>query len=283
MNARDRKAEIEDIVQAEGQILPIAEVEGFARNSDVLPMLARTEKDAFYSTLLLSLTHETFPEKEAKHLWHCIVRHMHYLEQTLMRPVGISVASLDYLSNVRGILDDPKVIEQRKSEFISETTTKDELTALYVREVFDVTLNKTIKEHERNSEPLSLMLLDLDDFKAINDEHGHQRGDEVLRAVGKSINECVREMDLAARYGGEELAIILPNLNAREAHAVGERLRKTIAALEFDQFRVTVSIGVCEYHRRDCATPEAMIALADEALYEAKAAGKNQTVVGDPA
>jgi diguanylate cyclase (GGDEF)-like protein len=121
-------------------------------------------------------------------------------------------------------------------------------------------------------------MIDIDDFKQVNDQYGHLVGDEVLRSVGHCINGIVREMDLAARYGGEELAIILPNSNIENAYMTGERVRKAIKKLNFDGFSVTVSIGVSSTDSKTINTPESVIKKADEALYRAKESGKNKTI-----
>ena len=121
-------------------------------------------------------------------------------------------------------------------------------------------------------------MIDIDDFKQVNDQYGHQKGDDVLSKIGQCINEIVREMDLAARYGGEELAIILPNSDIEKAYKIGERVRVAIEKLKFDGFSVTVSIGVGGTDRKTKNTPEALIKKADVALYRAKDKGKNRTV-----
>ena len=100
----------------------------------------------------------------------------------------------------------------------------------------------------------------------------------MLTEVGGSINQSIREMDIAARYGGEELAVIMPDTDREQASQVGERIREHIERLKFDSFSVTVSIGLAELNKK-CRTFEALISSADKALYEAKRNGKNQLVV----
>ncbi len=121
-------------------------------------------------------------------------------------------------------------------------------------------------------------MIDIDNFKQVNDQYGHQVGDEVLHNIGHCINGLVREMDLAARYGGEELAIILPNSDIEKGYITGERVRKAIEKLKFDGFSVTVSIGVGGTDSKTKNTAEALIKKADVALYRAKEEGKNRTV-----
>ena len=117
-------------------------------------------------------------------------------------------------------------------------------------------------------------MIDIDDFKTINDTYGHQEGDNVLKKIGKTINNLVRKMDLPARYGGEEFAIIMPKADMKQAFKAAERIRKRIAQLEFKGFSVTISIGISQASR-NFNTPERLIHAADTALYVAKDKGKN--------
>ena len=255
----------------------LSDIESFSRNNETLKQYVEN-RDDIYTSILLSLTHETYNEQYAKNLWNKIVDHMKLLEHVLARRVGISVAALDYLSNIVNILHDPKIIEEDKSELVAEFSTIDELTQLYSRDVFDVTLLKSVDESKRTQSPLCLVLIDFDDFKQVNDKYGHQKGDEVLSTIGQCINKAVREMDLAARYGGEELAIILPNTDIDKAYIFAERIRETIAKLIFNTFSVTVSIGVSQTYKNRKNSPEALIKAADVALYKAKDTGKNKTI-----
>jgi len=269
---------IEDIIDVQGrETLSLSDIEYISRNNGVWEQY-KAKKENFYSSILMSLTHETYNERDAEKLWSKIVEHMSFLESALNRKVGIAVATLDYLSNIKDILKEPKIIEENKIELVAEFSTIDELTRLYSRDVFDVTLLKYVEESKRTHSPLCLVLIDVDDFKKVNDQFGHQKGDEVLTEIGSCINEIVREMDLAARYGGEELAIILPNTDIKKAYILGERIRGSIEKLTFQGFSVTVSVGVADMNLKKNNTPEALIKAADVALYKAKDMGKNRTV-----
>jgi diguanylate cyclase (GGDEF)-like protein len=126
-------------------------------------------------------------------------------------------------------------------------------------------------------------MLDLDDFKQINDTHGHQQGDVVLRRVADVLRGLSREADTPARYGGEEMALILPHTDLEGSHAIAERLRAAVAALRIPrldgngQIRVTASLGVSATLDGD---RDALVADADAALYMAKRHGKNRTLRG---
>ncbi|MBD3674724.1 MAG: GGDEF domain-containing protein [Planctomycetaceae bacterium] len=168
--------------------------------------------------------------------------------------------------------------------------TCDPLTGLLNRRAFQEKLDKELIKADDRSEPCSLVMVDLDHFKKINDTFGHLMGDQVLRRVAKTMkltleNEERLQKVLAARYGGEELAVILPRLEGREAMRVGEKLRAQIAALELEfhgkPCPVTASIGVSCYPDQASGAEEA-IAFADKALYRAKSAGRNQVCLFSP-
>jgi diguanylate cyclase (GGDEF)-like protein len=182
---------------------------------------------------------------------------------------------LDYLSNIKKELSDPKIIEEDKSKFVAETTTKDDLTGLYLREVFDVVLKKEVDEANRTNSPLCLLMLDIDDFKVTNDTCGHQEGDAVLTKLGAALNDSVREMDTAVRYGGEEMAIIMPKIPTEKVRNAAERIREAIEKIQFNDFSVTVSIGVSQTSNL-IKTPEQLIRSADEALMRQKKRGKTK-------
>jgi diguanylate cyclase (GGDEF)-like protein len=228
--------------------------------------------------VLSSITNKKYKNnKISKKLFNNIHKHYNNLNTTLKRDVGIIVASLDYLTNILDNLDEPKIIEEKKSKMLSEMATMDELTELYLRDIFDVILSKEINESKRNDKIVSLMIIDIDDFKKVNDEHGHQKGDEVLKCIGQLLNDNVREMDTAARYGGEELVIIMPNTTLKQAYRIADRIRADISKLEFDSFSIKVSIGVSQTDENINSTKK-LIKTADEALYEAKNSGKNKVV-----
>lgn len=275
---KNSNQQLEDVIEIESDSLTLTQINYITSTKDRLRFYEKQYPDSLYSTLLMSLTHEPYTEEHAKRLWSKISSHMEELNHILQRDVGLSVATLDYLTNFSDGLSAPKIIEQDKSDFVSRAATVDELTKLYIRDVFDVIIRKSVHNAQRNNTPLCLLMIDIDDFKQVNDCHGHQTGDRVLTEVGCSINQSIREMDIAARYGGEELAVIMPDTDKEQASQVGERIREHIEHLKFNSFSVTVSIGLAELDKK-CRTFEALISSADKALYEAKHNGKNQLVV----
>ncbi|PTN38294.1 GGDEF domain-containing protein [Desulfonatronum sp. SC1] len=156
---------------------------------------------------------------------------------------------------------------------------RDALTRLPNRHFFDERLVQELKRHQRYRNPLSLMVMDLDHFKRINDTFGHQAGDMVLRDVGRLLQDMLRSSDLAARYGGEEFVLLLSHTTEEQAWVLAERIRDAIAKRRFNFkgkfFRVTVSIGIASLETGLFGQNVDLFAEADAALYRAKAGGRN--------
>ena len=138
-----------------------------------------------------------------------------------------------------------------------------------------------MEQVRRYHHPVGLIMLDIDDFKSINDTYGHPQGDVVLRRVARVVADNSRDADFPARYGGEEMALILPHTGMEGAHAIAERVRTAVEALRIPRndeqgtLRITASLGVAA---TTDGSKDALIADADAALYEAKRHGKNRTV-----
>jgi two-component system cell cycle response regulator len=162
---------------------------------------------------------------------------------------------------------------------LRELSTHDDLTGLFNFREFHRQLTEEAERSRRYGRPFSLLMLDIDHFKAINDTYGHLAGDEALRALATLIRREVRPMDLVARYGGEEFVMVLPETTGPGAFALGERLRSRIAdhaiALPTGQtIRLTVSMGLATFPEDEDSLPQ-LISAADQALYAAKSAGRN--------
>ena len=170
-------------------------------------------------------------------------------------------------------------------ETVERQAVTDELTGLSNRRRFQETMAAEVERSRRFGQDLGLVLLDIDDFKAVNDTYGHQQGDLVLREVAKILRASSREIDEPARYGGEELAVILPGTDLPGAFELAERVREGIEALRLpvigdstqEPLRVTASFGAAALPI-SAEDVRGLVAAADEALYQAKRAGKNQTV-----
>jgi diguanylate cyclase len=162
-----------------------------------------------------------------------------------------------------------------------EKNVKDSLTETYNRRFLEECLNREFEKYKRYSRSLSLIMLDIDFFKHVNDMYGHQCGDFILKSIASETASVIRTMDVLARYGGEEFCCLLPEAALGEALEVAERIRTTIAEEPFifrdSRVSVTVSLGVSEL-RDDVHSAEMLLKLADEALYEAKKRGRNKVV-----
>ncbi len=160
----------------------------------------------------------------------------------------------------------------------------DPVTGLWNHGYFQEKLTESLKAAREEGAPLSLVIGDLDDFKKLNDTHGHQHGDRILKEVARLLREASREIDLVCRYGGEEFAVILRRTPKAHAAEIAERLRRRIAGHPFPSpeglspLRVTISLGVASFPD-DASSKEDLIAAADRAMYIAKFGGKNRTQV----
>jgi diguanylate cyclase (GGDEF)-like protein len=196
--------------------------------------------------------------------------------------VGFDVSTLIDLAAV--VMDEVELWQLNQD--LERAAQTDGLTGIANRRAFDQALERAIRRVRRTNEPLSLLLLDLDHFKALNDMAGHQAGDDVLRKFAGVLAQAARRPDdVAARYGGEEFALILPSTDQTGAVEVAQRLRENLAAAEMPHPRgidglVTVSIGAVTADPATELAAERLVSAADARLYEAKKSGRNRAVVG---
>ncbi|HET9597447.1 MAG TPA: diguanylate cyclase [Anaeromyxobacteraceae bacterium] len=169
---------------------------------------------------------------------------------------------------------------------LEKLSVTDGLTGLYNHRHFQERLAEEFRRSQRYADPVSLIMLDLDHFKAVNDRFGHPFGDRVLRETAELIRSSIRDPDICARYGGEEFAIILPKTHLQGALAVAERMFRALRAKTYTheagangapraQVVVTASIGIAFYPSKDVTTPELLVKFSDDALYRAKAEGRD--------
>ncbi len=168
-------------------------------------------------------------------------------------------------------------------ETVARESVTDELTGLFNRRRFDEVLDTEVERAKRFEQPMALVLLDIDDFKQVNDTYGHQQGDVVLREVGRVLRESCREIDEPARYGGEELAVVLPGTDLQGAYLLAERVRQGVESLRLPlmvaegEIQVTASLGVAALPE-SADDQDGLVAAADAAMYDAKRAGKNRAM-----
>jgi diguanylate cyclase (GGDEF)-like protein len=158
-----------------------------------------------------------------------------------------------------------------------ELAIMDELTKCYVRRYFEQRVREEFSRAERQGSPLSLLMVDVDQFKEVNDQYGHLVGDTVLKEIANTIKRSLRTYDLLARLGGDEFAIILPEVAFQDAYRVAEKIRTACSQLVFPgvQARTTISIGIACYPLHHVNNVESLRKKADVALYKAKQLGRN--------
>ena len=199
----------------------------------------------------------------------------------LMRPIDIN----ELIARTRSQLKRKRYSDKLRQNFqlSLEMAITDQLTGLYNRRYMASHLSTLLDSAGKNGKPLSFLIMDIDFFKAINDAHGHDIGDEILKGFARRVEANVRGIDLACRYGGEEFVVVMPETDISFAYAVAERLRQQVADAPFDisrppgKLKLTVSIGVTT-SEGPADTAEALLRRADQALYKAKNGGRNRVV-----
>ena len=188
-------------------------------------------------------------------------------------------AIIGSVGSLRDITDRVEAETHLRAELVAMANT-DFLTGLHNRRFFFERMDQELKRQQRSGESLSMMLIDLDHFKKINDRFGHPEGDAVLKKIANIILSCLRETDVAARVGGEEFAVLLPETSDEGAYWVADRIRNEVAAHRFELRNVvitcTVSIGVAGSPKQDHLNGAQLYKLADTRLYIAKHTGRNQ-------
>ena len=188
--------------------------------------------------------------------------------------------ALDSIAPQIAVAVDRMMLLDKIDEFAKLSVT-DPLTGLLNRRYIEERLSEEINRSGRSGEPLSFLMLDVDDFKSYNDNFGHPAGDEALRIVAAILKEDLRGADVAVRYGGEEFSVLLPATSIEEAGAIAERIRIHMEQTEFPKRKVTISIGAASMSE-EIKTVEDLILAADKALFRAKKNGRNNIQIYSP-
>ncbi len=241
---------------------------------EILRKLPRGAEEKLYSELLYHLTLQRYPEEEARRLWDLVLRHKERLARQLGRNVGFRVALLDYFTNKQQLLRGVRIISSDRFEELLNQIDTDDLTQVYNRRYFMEQLNRELQRARRYGSKVSLLLVDVDNFKLYNDTHGHVAGDAALRKIASALATNARVSDLVCRYGGDEFAIICPRTVKHDALTLAERLRNAVAELDLrPKLRgaepVTLSVGVATFPD-DAEESLALIEQADRSLFAAK-------------
>ncbi len=225
-----------------------------------------------------SLTSLDIPPDTAAQYWQKVLQHRQELGQLLARKVDLMMAMCDFLRTSTTYLVNPRLVDASTFERVIHETMYDGLTGLFNRPYFDEAFEQQISLAKRYNTDLSVLFLDVDNFKEINDTLGHLAGDNALKKIGAIIKNAKRESDIASRFGGEEFVLLMPHTEIVNAFIVGERIRKEVEQEEFSahgqSYRLTISGGLASYPL-NATDPKTLLHLADSATYLAKGAGKN--------
>lgn len=238
--------------------------------------------NASYASLLEAFVHLEFSEEEAIAHWKKIIANGMVLRDKLGKKIGIHLAIVDYFTNVSQIMSSPMLIEVHVFRQTERLAMIDALTGVFNRRYMDIILKKEYNRCERYGKPLSVCLVDIDNFKHINDSKGHQFGDEVLKEIADHLKTAVREEDIVCRYGGEEFLLILPETEAAGALILANRIRHDLKNDPFfKQNKVTFSGGTSTFPSA-ALDIDSLIQTADRALYQAKFSGKDRIMEAIP-
>lgn len=235
----------------------------------------------FYTDLLYAISHHYFAPEIAEGIWNNVLAHKRAMSAQLGRNVRVTVATLDYLSNITGEIRSLTLMSEDDVAAIVNLSMRDGMTGLFNHSTCFELLELEYKNHRRYRVGVALIVVDIDDFKLVNDRCGHQQGDRVLVSLAATLRAETRDSDICCRIGGEEFAVILPFTNdMREACAIAERIRLGSEKIVYHDQRIAISAGValCD---GTTPTPQSLFESADRALYQAKSRGKNRVVVSD--
>ena len=246
--------------------------------------LADKHGNHIYPALLFTTAHLEFSNRTARRHWQEILGHWDRLSLHMQREIDVRVAILDYFMDISRKMKNPKIIEIKTYQRTQRETFVDELTQLNNYRYFIKNLKHEIIRAKRYRSPLTLVLLDVDDFKKYNDTNGHLTGNKALKKLANIIKKNLRNVDIVARFGGEEFALLLPATDEAGGLAIAERIRRQVEKVGFINEqkqplkKLTISGGVSTLNE-DTQTEAELIIKADQALYQSKASGKNRIFV----
>ena len=239
--------------------------------ADALEGLDLPARGQFLQRYLRAITHLDLPEAQCVHVWDEMLARRRELTDLSGRPVSLKAALVDVLVT-SGLLRIPIIIEYDDLKKLELNAVTDPLTGLYNRRLFGETFEKELNRARRYGQPLGLVIVDLHRFKEVNDQHGHPRGDEVLRAAAATLKKALRTSDSAFRIGGDEFALVLPQTDAPQALALSRRV-ETVFAEMIQPLKLAVSVGMdhgVAIFPQDAELADQLIRIADERLYRLK-------------
>ena len=238
--------------------------------------------DGFFSDLLYAISHHSYAPAIAQGIWSRVLLHKLLMSEKLGRNVRITVATLDYLSNVTGEMTSLTLMSEPRVAEIVNLSMRDGMTGLFNHSTCYELLELELRNHRRYGVGVALILLDVDDFKSVNDKWGHLEGDRLLCELAATMLKETRASDICCRFGGEEFAVILPFTDdENEAVKIAERVRQGARRLRSNGQTIAVSAGVALCDDSAAQTAHALFERADRALYRAKRNGKDRVVVSE--
>ena len=249
--------------------------------ADTLEGLDLPARGQFLQRYFRAIAHLDLRETQSLQIWDDMISRRRELSDLVGRPVSLKTALTDVLTS-SGLLRVPILIEYEELKRLELNAVTDPLTGLHNRRLFAETFDKELNRARRYGQPLGLVTLDLHRFKEVNDQHGHPRGDEVLRAAAATLKKALRTSDSAFRIGGDEFALLLPQTDSPQALALCRRVQTVFAEmLQPLQLAVTVGMdhGVAIFPQ-DAEHADQLIRIADERLYQLKHANHTKTVNG---
>jgi diguanylate cyclase (GGDEF)-like protein len=235
----------------------------------------------FYRFIIHVLTNLEMNEEEARQHYFRILEHKFALSESLNRDIGLRVATLDYFHNICKLFENPKMVELSFFEEIIRMSREDTKTGCFNANFMAEFASKEIRKSERNHQNLSVIIIDIDNFKTINDKYGHLFADQILKKFSELLHESVRTEDLISRFGGDEFVILLPQTGRIGARCLGERVKQHMADYFHEKkhldekLSITFSAGIASYPY-DASDYEGLVKKADQALYRSKQLGKNR-------
>jgi diguanylate cyclase (GGDEF)-like protein len=248
---------------------------------ETLQPLDHFARAQFLRAFFRTLTHLDLSEEKSAQLWDEILLRQQTLSGTSGHAVSLQTALVDVFAS-SGLFHFPLLIERDDLKKIELHAVTDPLTGLHNRRLFEETFEKELNRARRYAYPLSLVTLDLDRFKEVNDQLGHPRGDDVLRAVASTLRKSLRTSDSAFRVGGDEFSLLLPQTDAPQAFALSKRISVIFAeVLQTLQISIPVNMdhGIATYSA-DGETPEQLVHVADQRLYQLKHANHSNSIAG---
>lgn len=254
---------------------------GSTHEIKTLASLKKEIGNRIYVEAVYLLTHKFIENSsDARKIFKEILNHRNKMAKILGRNVSIQVAALDYMQNIRNILKKPTIIESDQYREFTDKAIIDETTSAYDKNLLQSNLESEIEKSQRLSIPFSILFIDLDNLKQINDTYGHEIGTRVLQLVSNCIRQNLRRYDSVYRYGGDEFLVILPGDNCSQAYKTAQRIMDLLHSPVTDiPLTPTISIGIACFDNRIIKDRKTLFNSADKALYEAKQKGKNMIQV----